>query len=146
MGADLSPARRSVMLGQVSHGAPGHAFPPPRSPRAWLGWCWSNVLFPGRFESASPLRWQPLLLFLFVPAAILYPCLSFYLFEPDEGRYAQIPREMLARGDWIVPVLQGEPYLDKPPLFYWLVMLSYRLLGIHDWSARLIPALAVHGC
>jgi 4-amino-4-deoxy-L-arabinose transferase-like glycosyltransferase len=79
-----------------------------------------------------------------VPAVLLYPCLSFWLFEPDEGRYAQIPREMLARGDWTVPVLQGEPYLDKPPLFYWLVMASYRVFGAHDWSARLVPALAVH--
>jgi 4-amino-4-deoxy-L-arabinose transferase-like glycosyltransferase len=68
------------------------------------------------------------------------------LFEPDEGRYAEIPREMLARGEWIVPYLQGEPYLDKPPLFYWLVMASYRLLGVHDWSARVVPALAVHAC
>jgi 4-amino-4-deoxy-L-arabinose transferase-like glycosyltransferase len=68
------------------------------------------------------------------------------LFEPDEGRYAEIPREMLARGEWVVPYLQGEPYLDKPPLFYWLVMGSYQLLGVHDWSARLVPALAVHGC
>jgi 4-amino-4-deoxy-L-arabinose transferase-like glycosyltransferase len=79
-----------------------------------------------------------------VPAVLLYPCLSFWLFEPDEGRYAQIPWEMLARNDWTVPVLQGEPYLDKPPLFYWLVMASYRLFGAHDWSARLIPALAIH--
>jgi hypothetical protein len=76
---------------------------------------------------------------------LLYPCSSFLLFEPDEGRYAEIPREMLARGEWVVPYLQGEPYLDKPPLLYWLVIVSYRLLGVHDWSARLVPALAVHG-
>jgi 4-amino-4-deoxy-L-arabinose transferase-like glycosyltransferase len=68
------------------------------------------------------------------------------LFEPDEGRYAEIPREMLVRGEWLVPYLQGEPYLDKPPLLYWLVIGSYHLLGIHDWSARLVPALAVHAC
>jgi 4-amino-4-deoxy-L-arabinose transferase-like glycosyltransferase len=72
--------------------------------------------------------------------------MSFWLFEPDEGRYAEIPREMLARGEWIVPYLQGQPYLDKPPLLYWLVMGSYRLLGVHDWSARLVPALAIHLC
>jgi 4-amino-4-deoxy-L-arabinose transferase-like glycosyltransferase len=76
---------------------------------------------------------------------LLYPCLSFHLFEPDEGRYAEIPREMWQRGEWVVPYLQAEPYLDKPPLLYWLVMLSYALLGVHDWSARLVPALAVHG-
>jgi 4-amino-4-deoxy-L-arabinose transferase-like glycosyltransferase len=76
---------------------------------------------------------------------LLYPCLSFYLFEPDEGRYAEIPREMLQRGEWIVPYLQAEPYLDKPPLLYWLVMLCYQVFGVHDWAARLVPALAVHG-
>jgi 4-amino-4-deoxy-L-arabinose transferase-like glycosyltransferase len=83
-------------------------------------------------------------LVIFLPAILLYPCLSFLLFEPDEGRYAEIPREMLVRGDWIVPYLQGEPYLDKPPLFYWCVMASYRIFGVHDWSARIVPALAVH--
>jgi 4-amino-4-deoxy-L-arabinose transferase-like glycosyltransferase len=85
------------------------------------------------------------LLLLLVPGVLLYPCLSFYLFEPDEGRYAEIPREMLARGEWVVPYLQGQPYLDKPPLFYWLVMCSYLVLGVQDWTARLIPALAIHG-
>ncbi|MBL8794430.1 MAG: glycosyltransferase family 39 protein [Planctomycetia bacterium] len=83
---------------------------------------------------------------LILPSLLLYPSLGFHLFEPDEGRYAQIPREMLDRDEWIVPYLQGEPYLDKPPMLYWLVMLSYRVLGVADWSARLPPALAVHGC
>ena len=65
----------------------------------------------------SPLlHW---LVLLFVPALLLYPCLSFPLIEPDESRYAEIPREMLQRGDWITPRLQGEPYLEKPPLLYW---------------------------
>jgi 4-amino-4-deoxy-L-arabinose transferase-like glycosyltransferase len=81
-----------------------------------------------------------------LPAVLLYPCLTFPLFEPDEGRYAEIPREMLERGEWTVPYLQGQPYLDKPPLFYWLVMCSYRAFGYRDWAARLVPALAVHGC
>jgi 4-amino-4-deoxy-L-arabinose transferase-like glycosyltransferase len=121
----------------------------PESPRSLLSYpsfLWSQVLFPGCEEPQSNIRWRSLLLLLLVSGALLYPCLSFYLFEPDEGRYAEIPREMLARGEWIVPYLQGEPYLDKPPLLYWLVMASYRLLGEHDWSARLIPALAVQGC
>lgn len=42
------------------------------------------------------------------------------LLEPDEGRYAEIPREMLARGDFVTPHLNGVPYLEKPPLYYWL--------------------------
>src|SRR5207302_6385345 len=118
----------------------------PRTMRGWLPFLWSRVLFPGRPEPTDAWRWAPLLALVVVSGALLYPCLSFFLFEPDEGRYAQIPREMLTRGDWIVPTLQSEPYLDKPPLFYWLVMASYQLFGFHDWAARLVPALAVQGC
>jgi 4-amino-4-deoxy-L-arabinose transferase-like glycosyltransferase len=81
---------------------------------------------------------------LILPAVLLYPSLSFHLLEPDESRYAEIPREMLQRGDLVVPVLQGEPYLDKPPLQYWLVAASYRLFGVSEAAARLPSALAVH--
>ena len=72
--------------------------------------------------------------------------MNFHLFEPDEGRYVQIPKEMLDRGDWLTPILQGEPYLDKPPLFYWLVMLAYTAFGQADWVVRLVPAAAVLMC
>jgi dolichol-phosphate mannosyltransferase len=68
--------------------------------------------------------------------------LSAPLLEPQEARYAEIPRQMLARGNWCVPTLQGQPYLDKPPLLYWLVMGCYSLFGVHDQSARLVPGLA----
>ena len=44
----------------------------------------------------------------------------------------------------MVPHLQGQPYLDKPPLLYWLVMLSYQAFGVSEGAARLVPALAVH--
>lgn len=118
----------------------------PRSILSWVPYLWSSVLFPGSSPAADPVRWSAVLLLLLLPAALLYPCLSFHLFEPDEGRYAEIPREMLERGEWVVPILNGEPYLDKPPLMYWLVMVSYRIFGIHDWSARLVPAFAVHVC
>ncbi len=111
---------------------------------AWFKSLWSDVLFPGQVAESTRLRWLSLLLLLIVPGALLYPSLGFRLFEPDEGRYAQIPNEMLAHGEWVVPTLQGEPYLDKPPLLYWLVMASYSILGAHDWTARLVPALAVH--
>jgi 4-amino-4-deoxy-L-arabinose transferase-like glycosyltransferase len=122
------------------------AAPWPQSFLACLPPLWRRVLFPGAAERPSFLSGRALLLLLVLPAVLLYPCLAFPLFEPDEGRYAEIPREMLQRGEWVVPYLQGEPYLDKPPLFYWLVMLSYRAFGAHDWAARLVPALAVHGC
>jgi dolichol-phosphate mannosyltransferase len=64
------------------------------------------------------------------------------LLEPQESRYAEIPRQMLQEGSWLVPVLHGQPYLDKPPLLYWLVMGAYKLCGVHDWAARLVPGLA----
>ncbi|HMC65838.1 MAG TPA: dolichol-phosphate mannosyltransferase, partial [Gemmataceae bacterium] len=112
----------------------------PRSLPAWLPFLWSRVLFSGVDRPNSAFRWRSLLLLLVLPGALLYPCLDFHLFEPDEGRYAEIPREMLVRGEWVVPQLQGQPYLDKPPLLYWLVMLSYQLFGVDDWSARLVPA------
>lgn len=111
---------------------------------ACLRFIWSRFFFPGTSDAATSFSRRAILLFAILPAILLYPCLSFHLFEPDEGRYAEIPREMLARGEWIVPYLQGEPYLDKPPLLYWLVMASFRVFGVYDWSARLIPALAIH--
>jgi 4-amino-4-deoxy-L-arabinose transferase-like glycosyltransferase len=117
--------------------------PLPRSVLACLPLLWSRVLFPGSAPAAGPWRWRSLLLLL-LPGFLLYPCVAFPLFEPDEGRYAQIPAEMLGRGEWVVPYLEGQPYLDKPPLLYWLVMLSYAALGIGDGPARLVPALAVH--
>ena len=64
------------------------------------------------------------------------------LLEPQEARYAEIPRQMLTAGDWLTPTLHGHPYLDKPPLLYWLVIVSYKIFGVHDWAARLIPAAA----
>lgn len=61
--------------------------------------------------------------------------------EPEESLYAVVARDTLADGEFVVPVLRGEPYLDKPPLLYWLLMGSYRVFGAHVWSARLVPAL-----
>jgi 4-amino-4-deoxy-L-arabinose transferase-like glycosyltransferase len=75
------------------------------------------------------------------------PLFFFYLggwgwFDPDEGRYAEIPREMLARGDWITPHLNYVAYFEKPPLLYWLTALFFRVFGLHEWAGRLVPALA----
>lgn len=64
------------------------------------------------------------------------------LFNPDEGRYAEIPREMLSTGDWIVPHLNGLAYIEKPPLQYWATALTYELLGTSPFAARLYTALA----
>jgi len=63
------------------------------------------------------------------------------LFAPDEGRYALIPREMLASGDWITPHLNGLVYFEKPPLQYWATAAFYAVFGEHEWTVRLWPAL-----
>jgi 4-amino-4-deoxy-L-arabinose transferase-like glycosyltransferase len=60
----------------------------------------------------------------------------------DEPRYAQIAREMLTRHDWVTPVLNGHPWLEKPPLYYWCAMLAYKGAGgVSDWAARLPSAI-----
>jgi 4-amino-4-deoxy-L-arabinose transferase-like glycosyltransferase len=79
--------------------------------------------------------------------ALLFGCLYFFLLgrapmdNPDEGRYAEIPREMVASGDWVTPRLDGVKYFEKPPLGYWVVAASIELLGPSEWSLRTAPAL-----
>ena len=63
------------------------------------------------------------------------------LVEPDEGRYAEIPREMVASGDWITPRLNGFKYFEKPALQYWATAVAYTLFGDNSTTARLWPAL-----
>jgi 4-amino-4-deoxy-L-arabinose transferase-like glycosyltransferase len=63
------------------------------------------------------------------------------LFNPDEGRYAEIPREMLNSGDWVIPHLNGLDYIEKPPLQYWATAIAYRVFGVSEFSARLYTAL-----
>jgi 4-amino-4-deoxy-L-arabinose transferase-like glycosyltransferase len=67
------------------------------------------------------------------------------LFEPDEGRYGEIPREMLATGDWITPRLNGVLYFEKPPLYYWAVAASMAVLGPTELAVRLPGKLSAVG-
>jgi 4-amino-4-deoxy-L-arabinose transferase-like glycosyltransferase len=77
------------------------------------------------------------LLLLLTLALLVVPAGRAPLFEPDEGRYAEIPREMLATGDFVTPRLNGVLYFEKPPLFYWAVAASFRLFGTTELAARL---------
>ena len=88
----------------------------------------------------NPPRW---LRALFVVAAALWLVgLGFRgLFNPDEGRYAEIPREILASGDWVIPHLNGLVYIEKPPLQYWATAISEATFGENDWAARLYTGL-----
>ena len=64
------------------------------------------------------------------------------LVHPDEGRYAEIAREMAATGDWVTPRLNGLKYFEKPPFQYWLTAAAFRTFGVDEWTARLWPAIA----
>ncbi len=63
------------------------------------------------------------------------------LVRPDEGRYAEIPREMAAGGDWLTPRLNDIKYFEKPVLQYWTTAAAFKIFGENEWTARLWPAL-----
>ncbi len=65
---------------------------------------------------------------------------NFGLVGADEPRYAQVAREMLERHDYITPTLLGEPWLEKPALFYWRAMFAFETFGVKDWAARMPSA------
>jgi len=67
---------------------------------------------------------------------------GYALQDPDEGRYAEIAREMVVSGDWLTPTLNHVKYFDKPPLLYWLVAASFQLFGMSEGASRLVSAVA----
>jgi 4-amino-4-deoxy-L-arabinose transferase-like glycosyltransferase len=76
-----------------------------------------------------------------VCVAYFYGLGSLPLLGPDEPRYAQVAREMFARGDWVTPTLAGHTWFEKPALLYWLMIAAYRALGVTELAARLGSAL-----
>ncbi|HLX82570.1 MAG TPA: glycosyltransferase family 39 protein [Terriglobales bacterium] len=76
------------------------------------------------------------LLLAFCGFLFFYGLGAFGLLGADEPRYAQVAREMLERSDWVTPTLLGKPWLEKPVLYYWEAMLSFRAGGVSDWAAR----------
>lgn len=109
---------------------------------------WSHVLFPGSpalSANTRKVRLGEILLALAV-GLLYFSSLDCPLQEPEETLYAEIPRQMLAEDRLLIPVRHGQPYYDKPPLLYWLVMASYTVFGIHDWAARLVSATALWLC
>ncbi len=85
---------------------------------------------------------RALLLLLVIFAVVWFGTLDYRkLVRPDEGRYAEIPREMVASGDWLTPRLNGLKYFEKPALQYWATAAAYTAFGEHEWTARLWPAL-----
>ena len=82
-----------------------------------------------------------ILLFLVIVAFYFYGLAGLPLLGPDEPRYAQVAREMFLRGDLITPTLGGHTWFEKPALLYWMMIASYKVFGVNEWSARLGPAL-----
>jgi 4-amino-4-deoxy-L-arabinose transferase-like glycosyltransferase len=87
----------------------------------------------------------PLPLFLLAALLLGWRLASLPLFDPDEGRYAEVPREMLASGDFVTPRLNGVLYFEKPPLYYWLGALAQEFLGSTELAARIWSALLAFG-
>ena len=75
---------------------------------------------------------------IFLPLVISPP----HLMDDVDAVQAQIARNMLESGDWVIAHLDGVPYIEKSPLIYWLMAASFRILGAHDWAARIPVALA----
>ncbi|MHB1950531.1 MAG: phospholipid carrier-dependent glycosyltransferase [Acidiferrobacteraceae bacterium] len=104
---------------------------------------------PGNAPLTESRAWAPDLWRLALVLGLLFAMLlgSRPLGAPDEARYSEIPREMVATGHYITPRLDGVTYLEKPPLFYWLQVASIKLFGLSEWSMRLWTALlAWVGC
>lgn len=111
---------------------------------AMLGMALAEVAL-GRVTLKRRLDWRnalPLLLLAAYAALALFTGLGHLpLFGRDESLYAEAAREMYVSGDWITPRVNGVPFLEKPPLNYWLVAASYHLFGVSPLAARLPAAL-----
>src|SRR5690242_21958785 len=64
------------------------------------------------------------------------------LMDDVDAVQAQIARNMLQSGDWVTARLDGVAYLEKSPLKYWMIAVSYMIFGVHDWAARIPVALS----
>ena len=82
------------------------------------------------------------LLFFAIAVFYFYGLGHLPLVGPDEPRYAQVAREMFLRGDLITPTLGGRTWFEKPALLYWMIIASFKLFGVTEWSARLPAAIS----
>ncbi len=102
-----------------------------------VGGSWRARIPPLNFQNCA---WAVLIVIT------LYVCYfshlgAFGLIGPDEPRYAWIARDMAESGDWVTPRLYGQPWFEKPALYYWAAALSFKLLGASEATARLPSAL-----
>ena len=90
-------------------------------------------------------RYAHLALLLLVAVPLLFAALGVSFLDPDEGLYADIPQRMLDDRDWIIPRFNGLPYLEKPPIYYWIAAASLAVLGRAESAVRLGSALTALG-
>ncbi|WP_042550384.1 ArnT family glycosyltransferase, partial [Ralstonia solanacearum] len=98
-----------------------------------------------RSHTAPALPWRTSTLWLLAAAllAVWLGTLGYrHLIPTDEGRYAEIAREMFTTGDWVTIRYNDLKYFEKPPLQMWGTALAYTLFGVGDWQARLFTALS----
>jgi 4-amino-4-deoxy-L-arabinose transferase-like glycosyltransferase len=88
----------------------------------------------------SPLK-SIILLLVISSGTLFFRLGSLPLSGSDEPRYARIAEEMRADGNWITPTLNGKPWLEKPPLYYWMTIPFYSLFGVNETTARAGSAL-----
>ena len=92
-------------------------------------------------NTSLPPRGTALVLAL-VLALLVFRLGDVPLLGPDEPRYARVAVEMHRHGEWVVPTLQGKPWLEKPPLYYWMAGAAFSILGETEAAARLPSVLA----
>ena len=94
---------------------------------------------------APPPTRHALLVFLIALAALLHGATAGYgdLYNETDGQYAGAAREMIETGQWLVPTNDGLPRLQKPPMLYWLIAISYKVFGVNAAAARLPLAAAI---
>ena len=96
----------------------------------------------GNMRRSSALHLGKILLLPIIYVLLWFGTLNYrHLIPSDEGRYAEMAREMLVTGDWVTPRYNGYKYFEKPPLQVWATAATFQAFGIGDWQARLWTAL-----
>lgn len=96
----------------------------------------------GQIRQSNALNLGKILILVLIYALLWFGTLNYrHLIPSDEGRYAEIAREMLVTGDWVTPRYNGYKYFEKPPLQIWATATAFQVFGIGDWQARLWTAL-----
>lgn len=83
-----------------------------------------------------------ILLFLFAALYLVDLSIARDLWVQDEARYGEVVCEMLADGQWLIPHLNGHPYPDKPPLYFWMVAVLGMVVGHHELAFRLVSVVS----